>query len=375
MVKAETFVSKTSAVSETQDHDIENDSNSRVYRATDESIEKAAMYIMDAWDGKTTAHDTSHDSFKIYKFLHRTWWTILHSVIVLVFAFQIFLPEEYGVDALGWKTVHRIVEVLLFLVVGLDIALMRKLYLGSSSDSDETLKVGDLKWVQFRLALLLVTALDFTLSVVTDGKIARFSTFSRLFFLVFRNLKLRTAFIGCLIAGTQICKVLLLICCDVLFFGFVGFVLFGKIDTTGNFDTPLNGMRTMLLVLTAPGTVLSDLAHLFAASDGLASYFFVIFIIITTMVFQKLVLATAYRSYKEYQKIQYHKVLRNYEVAARKAYSIVAPFGSLKRKTWHRVFENSRETIIHWWQMLYLTQSMKTIVLFLEMVILNLNHF
>jgi hypothetical protein len=338
-------VYKESAIeSKSADVDIEGHSDPTIYYATDDSIEKAAMYIMDAWDGRSTAHDTSHNSFKTYKFLNRSWWKTFYNVISLVFSFQIFIPEEFGIAAPGWQTIHQGLEVGVILTVGLDIMLMRKLHLSSTSDSDKTNEISDMVWIKLRASLLFITAVDFAVSVVTARRFVRFSTFSRLFFLVFRNFKLRTAFVGCLVAGTQISKVLLLISCDVIFFGFVGFVLFGKIDSAKNFDTPLNGMRTMLLVLTAPGSMLGDLAHLFAASDGLASYYFVTFMVITTMIFQKLVLATAYRSYKAYQKQQYLKVLHNYKAAARKAFSLIAPFGNLNRAVWHKVFAKLKGT-------------------------------
>ena len=94
---------------------------------------------------------------------------------------------------------------------------------------------------------------------ISLGASVRFSRFTRPLILVLRVQKLRVVLIGVLVAGIKIARVLFLIACDILFFGFVGFVLFNKVEESKGFETPFDGMRTMLLVLTAPGTVLSDM--------------------------------------------------------------------------------------------------------------------
>ena len=158
------------------------------------------------------------------------------------------------------------------------------------------------KWTVFRGIFIFLSLIDFVIHIVSSGNSVRFALCTRPLLLVLRAQALRVVFVGCLYAGLRILRVLFLIACDVIFFGFVGFVLFSKVEEEKGFETPFNGMRTMLLVLTAPGTVLVDMEPLQRHSDGWASLFFVIFVVITTMIFQKLVLATAYRSYKGYQK-------------------------------------------------------------------------
>ena len=199
------------------------------------------------------------------------------------------------------------------------------------------------KWTLYRGFLVFLQILDLLFFAISFGASVRFSRFTRPLILVLRVQKLRVVLIGVLVAGMKIARVLFLIACDILFFGFLGFVLFNKVEESKGFETPFDGMRTMLLVLTAPGTVLSDMEPLQRHSSGWASFYFIIFVVATSMIFQKLILANAYRSYKGYQKQQYLKRLQNSKRAGTAAFEVLS--GGLKavhKDTWRLVFADLR---------------------------------
>jgi hypothetical protein len=199
-------------------------------------------------------------------------------------------------------------------------------------------------WTIYRGFLVIIQYLDLFLFIATRGLSIRFSRFTRPLILVLRVQTLRVVLVGVLVAGVKIARVLFLIACDIIFFGFVGFVLFSKVEDSKGFVTPFDGMRTMLLVLTAPGTVLADMEPLQRHSSGWASIFFIIFVVITSMIFQKLILANAYRSYKAYQKQQYFKRLENSKNAGKEAFNILAKGRpAINKETWRLVFADLRD--------------------------------
>ena len=157
--------------------------------------------------------------------------------------------------------------------------------------------------------------------------------------LVLRISSLRNVLMGVLNAGLKISRVLLLIVMDVLFFSFVGFVMFSSVPGAKSFSTYGQAFRSMLLILTAPGTVLDAMTPIFEATP-LSSLFFVFFVIFTTMLLQKLVLATAYRSYKGYQKANFFARIARREQALVQAYGLVAVDNktAVHRTAWRRIY-------------------------------------
>eukprot|EP00943_MAST-04B_sp_MAST-4B-sp1_P007562 g7562.t1 len=200
-------------------------------------------------------------------------------------------------------------------------------------------------WTIYRGFLVIIQYVDLFMFIVTRGSSIRFSRFTRPLILVLRVQTLRVVLVGVLVAGVKIARVLFLIACDIIFFGFVGFVLFSKVEESKGFVTPFDGMRTMLLVLTAPGTVLTDMEPLQRHSSGWASIYFILFVVATSMIFQKLILANAYRSYKGYQKQQYFKRLENSKNAGKEAFNILAKgHSAINKETWRLVFADLRDS-------------------------------
>ena len=319
---------------------------------SDHKIEEAAILIMDSWEGLSEHHGFSHEAVILYRFLHESWWYPLYIVLVTIYLIAGLMPR----NALKSNfLLASIIEGFTLLCLTYDIFLMWKLEeedddddiddQNEDDDNDETqhtcfgVRLPD-KWTAFRGIFIFVSLIDFVMHVVTLGESVRFALCTRPLLLVLRAQALRIVFVGCLYAGLRILRVLFLIACDVIFFGFIGFVLFSKVEEEKGFETPFNGMRTMLLVLTAPGTVLVDMEPLQRHSDGWASVFFVIFVVITTMIFQKLVLATAYRSYKGYQKTHYFKRLENSKKASTDAFLLLSIEGEIDKLNWRRVFDN-----------------------------------
>ena len=328
----------------------------------DHKIEQAAVLIMDSWAGNSEHHGFSHESVILYKFLHEAWWYNLYIALVVLYLIAGLLPRN---DLKSNFLIVSIIECIILLCLSYDIFLMWKVEKedvedvinnsdSSSSDDDEDeevdaeyygsgtfcgIRLPD-KWTTLRGFIILLFIADFTMYVITTGESVRWSTFARPLMLVLRAQALRIVFVGCLYAGMRILRVLFLIACDVVFFGFVGFVLFSKVAEEKGFETPFAGMRTMLLILTAPGTVLADMEPLQRHSDGWASLFFILFVIVTTMIFQKLVLATAYRSYKGYQKRHYYQRLANSTKAATDAFYLIAIEDEVDKLNWRRVFDN-----------------------------------
>ena len=199
-------------------------------------------------------------------------------------------------------------------------------------------------WTIYRGILVLIQVVDLLAFVISLGGSTRFSRFTRPLILVLRVQTLRVVLVGVLVAGVKIARVLFLIACDIVFFGFIGFVLFSKVEESKGFTTPFDGMRTMLLILTAPGTVLADMEPLQRHSDGWASLYFIIFVVVTTMIFQKLILANAYRSYKGYQKQQYFERLNNSKKAGTEAFKILSGGQSaITIETWRVLFADLRD--------------------------------
>ena len=138
-------------------------------------------------------------------------------------------------------------------------------------------------------------------------------------YLVLRISSLRNVLMG-FKRGLKISRVLLLIVMDVLFFSFVGFVMFSSVPGAKSFSTYGQAFRSMLLILTAPGTVLDAMSNFEATPLRRSSLCFVIF---TTMLLQKLVLATAYRS-RGYRKANFFARIARRERALVQAYGLVA---------------------------------------------------
>ena len=73
----------------------------------------------------------------------------------------------------------------------------------------------------------------------------------------------------------------------------------------------------MLLILTAPGTVLGSMESIYTTTNGFGVLFFIFFVIMGNLLLFKIVLATAYRSFKSFMKKELlrTKSNRNYAIA------------------------------------------------------------
>jgi hypothetical protein len=303
---------------------------------SDHDISKAAIYIMDSWTGHGTSHGVSHDDVVTVRFLHNGVWDTLYMLCIVAYMFEALLSGD--TFPLAWIT---IAELLCFACFSYDIYEFWKVESGTSDDDGNKTheRTWPEKWTVYRAGLIAFQLLDLVIFAFSGAKTVRFSKFSRPLLLVFRVPSLRRVLVGCLVAARRIMRVLLLITCAIAFFGFVGFVLFGQLESDAkNFSSPLTGMRTMLLILTAGGTVLGFMEPLNAHSDNLASMYFILFTILVAIIFQKIVLATAYRSYKGYQKQKYFQSLSSTGRAAEAAFKIMAVDNRVSQSRWQSVF-------------------------------------
>ncbi len=300
---------------------------------SDHDVDKATLYIMDSFSGQGIAHGVRHEDLETHKFLHGSAWEKLYVLSIVVYMVEGLVPDSMFK---GQKEVSCGAEAAFLLCFFYDVLLFWRLESGSTEENGT--KTGPEIWTKGRALLIffqLVDLLVFLIFIVFyDGNSLRFSRFARPLLLVFRVPNLRIVLVGCLFAATRIVRVLFLIACDVMFFGFIGFVLFDSKE----FESPQNGMHTMLLILTAPGTVLGVMEPLNASSGNFASIFFIFFVIITTMIFQKITLATAYRSYKAHQKKEFFASMDRSHKALVAAFDIIAVNGRVSQATWRIVF-------------------------------------
>ena len=104
-----------------------------------------------------------------------------------------------------------------------------------------------------------------------------------------------------------------------------------------------------MLIVTSPGTVLAAMGSVYAASGGWGALFFVIFVIIGNMVIYKVVLATAYRSFKSFMKRELLRKMRNRRICHAEAFELLTNDGTITAKVWRRLFLQMQEQqSFHW---------------------------
>ena len=116
-----------------------------------------------------------------------------------------------------------------------------------------------------------------------------------------------------------------------VFFGFVAFVFFSTVNTERTkFGTLSGSILEMLLIVTSPGAVLAAMDSVYTASGGWGTLFFVIFVIIGNMVIYKVVLATAYRSFKSFMKGELIRKMRNRRACHTEAFELLTDDGTIR---------------------------------------------
>ena len=155
--------------------------------------------------------------------------------------------------------------------------------------------------------------------------------------------------VGILYALRHIIKVLVLLVVDLVWFAFIGYVLFSAIAASTSFATLASSVKTMLLILTAPGAVLNIMEPIYDVYP-LAACFFVISKLITTFIVQKFLLASTYRSFKSFHYIKKSVCSNKSTLALCHAFDCIARDGAVDRPTWRRVFSklHASEAIVAW---------------------------
>jgi hypothetical protein len=135
-----------------------------------------------------------------------------------------------------------------------------------------------------------------------------------------------------------------------VFFGFVAFVFFSTVNTERTkFGTLSGSILEMLLIVTSPGAVLAAMDSVYTASGGWGTLFFVIFVIIGNMVIYKVVLATAYRSFKSFMKGELIRKMRNRRACHTEAFELLTDDGTITVIVWRRLFLQMQEQqSFHW---------------------------
>ena len=115
-----------------------------------------------------------------------------------------------------------------------------------------------------------------------------------------------------------------------------------------------------MLIVTSPGTVLAAMGSVYAASGGWGALFFVIFVIIGNMVIYKVVLATAYRSFKSFMKRELLRKMRNRRICHAEAFELLTNDGTITAKVWRRLFLQMQEQQSFHWLWLKCTCTWRT---------------
>ena len=288
-----------------------------------DSVEQAAVLLINAQACRKplVAERMDKTSRTIYRWIHAKYWRSMFGFLSILFMIMGLAPWQH-LEVLEW---------FLLIFFAADLVLAARVLEPSQNQyiptflRDFSLGTAD-GYMHVRVALLLLQVIDLLMFHI-HGTV-RISVWTRPLVLTLRMSKLRGALLGVFNAGLKIFWVMLLIFVDLLFFSFAGFILFSDLPNNTFFVTWPQSLYTMLLVLTAPGTVLDAMNSVFHATDPAAPSvrvtFFVLFVLVTTMLLQKMVLATAYRSYKDYQRSQFMDNLKRRKVSLLQAFELMA---------------------------------------------------
>ena len=312
---------------------------------------RAAFLLAHASSGQHLDHTFDYGSRRIYNVVHGIWYEFgvycmlgtLHCILGL-----------YSTDALApYYSMQIVLETLVLMVYAMDIWFVRRLALedenarvtpetrhatlheGYEDPRKNKKEMVGSHWNNMRIVFVLLFLADFVLYLTLNT--LRYTTFLRPLMIVLRVRQFRHMMRAVVWSATRISRVFIIISFHVVFCGFVAFVLFSGTTTT-HFSVLSDSILNMLLILTAPGTVLGSMESIYASSEGFGVLFFIIFVIMGNLLLFKIVLATAYRSFKTFMKKELLRTKGNRNHAIATAFDMVTIEGTMDSKVWRRLY-------------------------------------
>jgi hypothetical protein len=319
----------------------------------DDAYYQSAYLLAHAPSGQHLNQRFDYGSRRVYNIIHSTWFQYyVYSTLAIVHC----ALGLYSSEALSpFRSYQLILEWGAIVVYLVDVWLIKRLALEDDSQRvtpktrhatlqsgiGPTLQVQPLsRWNDARLVCVVLFIVDLVCFMCVDSfKTPRYTTFLRPMVLVLRLRNFRQKMRAVMWSATHIGRVFIIISFHVIFSGFVAFILFSEGASPGSPFLKLStSILEMLLVLTSTGNVFKVMEIVYAPSDGFGTLFFVIFVVIGKVLLFKIVVATAYRSFKGFMKKELIRAKRNRTTAIATAFDMVTDDGTMDSGVWRRLY-------------------------------------
>ena len=286
---------------------------------------QAAFFRAHSSSGQHLNYSFNQESRRVYNVIHSSWYKF--GIYCLLSITHCILGLYTSKSLTSCRTLQLVFEWLVLFMYIFDIWCIRKIclrdetlqpkpkirhvtlqkdYDGSNADDHQHSCFDGLfhsQWNNLRIIFVVSFLIDLIVFSFSNNQLhqPRVTTFLRPLMLIFRIRTFRRMMRAVAWSATRIAKVFIIILFQVVFCGFVAFVLFSSLPNHP-FSILSTSMVDMLLILTAPGTVLGHMESVYTATSGFGVIFFVVYVILTNILLKKIVLATAYRSFKMFMK-------------------------------------------------------------------------
>lgn len=334
---------------------------------TDTDVMISALYVRDGLKGRSINYALDPSSLRLHQLFHGRAWRVLFLCAAAVHMALAFVepvaPRSAHPVRAGTALAERVwtcvgVEGVCVAVYVADLVLlwatMRRSRVASEERSRAAKETGtraardtqasitptsragetgeiagatfwQSKWAVIRMAAVLLVVADVSASVASSFTVIRFSRPVRPLILVSRSTNVRKVFAGVLRTSTRAVPVFLLIAILISFFAFLGAAIYGpdEAGASAHMQTIRKALYTFLLVQTSPPAMLLVGEDLWARSPA-NEVFIVVFVLMGNLFLFKLVIAVAYKSYKEYTKAKMMGRVKKRQVAFRAAFKLIA---------------------------------------------------
>jgi len=300
---------------------------------------QAAFLLAHSSSGQHLNHSFNQESRRVYNVIHSSWYKF--GIYCLLSITHCILGLYTSKSLTSCRTLQLVFEWLVLFMYIFDIWCIRKISLsyGTLQAKPKRLQQSCFdglfhsQWNNLRIIFVVSFLIDLIVFSFSNNQQhqPRITTFLRPLMLIFRIRTFRRMMRAVAWSATRIAKVFIIILFQVVFCGFVAFVLFSGLPNHP-FSVLSTSMVDMLLILTAPGTVLGHMESVYTATSGFGVIFFVVYVILTNILLKKIVLATAYRSFKMFMKKELLQAKHYRNHARATAFDMVTQDGEKREK-------------------------------------------